>query len=56
MVVIGVDAHKRTHTAAVVEEATARALKDITVPADGDGHLQTAGLRAPPRRATDLGG
>ena len=40
MVVIGVDAHKRTHTASAVEEATGRALGDVTVPADGDGHLR----------------
>ena len=42
MNVIGIDAHKRTHTAAVVEEATARALGlgDVTVPANEDGHLQ----------------
>lgn len=40
MVVIGVDAHKFTHTAAAVDGATARALKDVTVGADGDGHLQ----------------
>lgn len=40
MVVIGVDAHKHTHTAAVLEEATARALGEITVQATGDGHLE----------------
>ena len=40
MVVIGVDAHKYTHTAAVVEEATGRAGKDVTVPATEDGHLE----------------
>jgi transposase len=40
VVVIGVDAHKRTHTAAAVVEATARALGDVTVAADGDGHLR----------------
>ncbi len=38
MNVIGVDAHKRTHTAAVVEAATARAVSDVTVSADEDGH------------------
>ena len=40
MVVIGVDAHKYTHTAVVVEEATGRAGKDVTVPASEDGHLE----------------
>ena len=40
MNVIGVDAHKHTHTAAAVQEATARALGDLTVTADEDGHLQ----------------
>jgi transposase len=40
VVVIGVDAHKRTHTAAAVEEATGRTQGDVTVPADGDGHLR----------------
>jgi len=40
VIVIGVDAHKRTHTAAAVEEATARALADTTATADQDGHLQ----------------
>jgi transposase len=40
VIVIGVDAHKRTHTAAAVEEATARALADLTVSADGDGHVE----------------
>ena len=40
MVVIGVDAHKRTHTASAVQEATGRAQGDVTVSADGDGHLR----------------
>jgi transposase len=40
VVVIGVDAHKRTHTASVVEEVTGRARGDVTVAADGDGHLR----------------
>ena len=39
MIVIGVDAHKRTHTAAAVQEATARVLRDLTVSADADGHV-----------------
>jgi transposase len=40
VVVFGVDAHKQTHTSAAVDEATARAIKDITVTADGDGHRE----------------
>jgi hypothetical protein len=40
LVVIGVDAHKRTHTASAVEGATGRAQGDVTVSADGDGHLR----------------
>jgi transposase len=40
VVVIGVDAHKRTHTASAVHEATGRAHGDMTVSADGDGHLR----------------
>jgi transposase len=40
VVVIGVDAHKRTHTASAVHEATGRAQGDVTVSADGDGHLR----------------
>src|SRR3954470_23440953 len=33
MIVIGADTHKRSHTLAAVEEATGRALSDVTVPA-----------------------
>ena len=40
MNVIGVDAHKYTHTAAPVDEATGRASRDLTVPATEDGHLE----------------
>ena len=40
MQVIGVDAHKYTHTAAAVEEATGRAGRDVTVSATQDGHLE----------------
>ena len=40
--VIGVDAHKCTHTAAAVEEATGRAGGDVMVPANEDGQLQPA--------------
>ena len=38
MIVIGVDAHKRTHTAAAVQEQTARALGEVTATADEGGH------------------
>jgi transposase len=44
VIVVGVDAHKYTHTAAVVEAATGRAGKDVTVSASEDGHLQLLGF------------
>jgi len=37
-VVIGVDTHKDTHTAAVVTAATGAVLEQVTVPADPDGY------------------
>ncbi|WP_028066552.1 IS110 family transposase [Solirubrobacter soli] len=37
MIVIGVDAHKRTHTAAAVEEVSARSLGDVAAEADERG-------------------
>jgi len=39
-VVIGVDTHKRTHTAAVVAAATGQARANLTVPATPDGYRQ----------------
>ena len=39
-VVIGVDTHKQTHTAAVVAAATGQALANLTVPATPDGYRQ----------------
>ena len=39
MVVIGVDAHKRTHTLVAVDEL-GRTLGERTVAATSDGHLQ----------------
>jgi len=36
-VVIGVDTHKDTHTAAVVTAATGAVLEQVTVPADAGG-------------------
>src|SRR3984957_18368699 len=41
MVVIGVDAHKRTHTLVAVDEA-GRKLGERTVAATSEGHLQAA--------------
>ena len=38
MIVVGIDAHKHTHTAAIVEQATGRVLADVTVDAGDDGH------------------
>ncbi|MFP5331407.1 MAG: IS110 family transposase [Acidimicrobiia bacterium] len=39
MVVIGIDAHKKTHTAVAVDEA-GRRLGSVTVPATSEGHLK----------------
>jgi transposase len=39
-VVIGVDTHKQTHTAAVLAAATGQALADLTAPATPDGYRQ----------------
>ena len=39
-VVIGVDTHKHTHTAAVVAAATGQTLASLTVPATPDGYQQ----------------
>jgi hypothetical protein len=38
VVVIGIDAHKSSHTAAAVDAATGRLLGELTVRADEDGH------------------
>ena len=48
-VVIGVDTHKDTHTAAAVG-ATGAVLEHLTVPADPAGYRQLIGFRAAPRR------
>ena len=37
-VVIGVDTHKHTHTAAVLAAATTAEMENTTTPADGDGY------------------
>lgn len=39
MVVVGIDAHKKTHTAVAVDEA-GRRLGSVTVPATSEGHLR----------------
>jgi transposase len=39
-VVIGVDTHKHTHTAAVVAAATGQTMANLTVPATPDGYRQ----------------
>jgi transposase len=40
MVVIGIDPHKSTHTASVLDEATGRLLEHVTLPARDEGHRQ----------------
>ena len=54
MVVIGVDAHKRTHTVVAVDEA-GRKLAERTAPATADGHLELLGWsRSWPQRTWAL--
>ncbi len=43
MMVIGVDPHKQTHTAAAVDGQTAELLDDLTVPARDEGHVRLLG-------------
>ena len=38
MIVVGIDAHKHTHTVALVEHGTGRVVADVTVEAGEDGH------------------
>ena len=45
-VVIGVDTHKHTHTAAVVMSATGASVEELTVPTDPDGYLALLDLAA----------
>ena len=40
MIVIGIDPHKKTHTAAAVDSATGEFLAELTVPGTDDGHEQ----------------
>jgi transposase len=44
VVVIGIDAHMRSHTAAVVDAGTGRKLAELTVPADEFGHAKLRAL------------
>ena len=37
MIVVGIDAHKYTHTAAIVEHGTGRVVADVTVEAGDAG-------------------
>jgi hypothetical protein len=55
-VVIGVDTHKHTHTAAIVAAATGAVLAQRTVAADADGYqtLQTLAEQHPGRRVWTL--
>ncbi|HWJ62587.1 MAG TPA: transposase, partial [Acidimicrobiales bacterium] len=43
-VVIGVDTHKNTHTAAVVAASTGAAVEDLTVDTDPDGYAELLAL------------
>ena len=38
MIVVGIDAHKYSHTAAIVERASGQVVQDVTVAAGEDGH------------------
>lgn len=38
MIIVGVDPHQRTHTAAAVDARTGELVGELTVPAEGDGH------------------
>ena len=38
MIVVGIDAHKYSHTAAIVERASGQVVQDVTVAAGDDGH------------------
>jgi transposase len=51
MIVIGIDSHKRTHTA-VAADGNGRKLAEVTVPATGSGHLELVrwATRFPDRR------
>ena len=46
MIVIGIDAHMRTHTAVAVDAGTGRQLGELTVAADEAGHRQLLAFAA----------
>jgi hypothetical protein len=54
--VIGVDTHKHTHTAAVVTATTGAVLEQATVSATPAGDQQLLVARRPTRRSTGVGG
>ena len=57
VIVIGVDAHKDTHTVVAVEEGTGRLLGELTAEAREHGFVQAAAVRrAPHRRGAGVGG
>lgn len=57
MIVVGVDAHKKTHTAVAVDEPSGRVIDEITVSARAKGHLKlmrwAAGIDAERRFAVE---
>jgi transposase len=55
-IVIGVDTHKHTHTAAVVSAGDLSVLEVLTVPATPEGYEQLAGLGGGRRRAWSIEG
>ena len=50
MIVVGIDAHKYTHTAALVEHGTGRVVADVTVEAGEDGHRRLLDFAQPQGR------
>ena len=55
-VVIGVDTHKHTHTAAVVTAATGAAVDNVTVTTDPDGYRALVDMPSGPITATSAVG
>src|SRR5215203_4170486 len=53
--VIGVDTHVHTHSAAVVDAATGGVLDEITVDATAPGLCRAGGVRQQPRDVAGLG-
>ena len=54
-VVIGVDTHVRTHSAAVVDAGTGAVLDQITVEATAEGYDRAGGVRRPALPTAGLG-